>query len=131
MLIETIPRGSRKAAGECKCGSPARKGRTTQLVLQSLRRALEAPDFLWPAAGGGDLSCPHPSSLLVRHIYHREASEVLLGLGVGAIGEDGDTAGSIPAEHGRVVVQAPQEDVDARRLHFGPQRLNGPGLLHH
>jgi hypothetical protein len=34
---------------------------------------------------------------------------VLLGLGVGAIGEDGDPAGSIHAEHGRVVVQAPQE----------------------
>src|SRR3954447_24635520 len=117
-------------SGRLRCSGEERP-HDSELVLQTLPRDLEAPYFLWPAAGGGDLSCPHPSSLLVRHIYDREASEVLLGLGVGAIGEDGDTAGSIHAEHWRVVVQTPQEDVDPRRLHFCPQRLNGPGLLHH
>src|SRR3954471_15308757 len=117
-------------SGRLRCSGEERP-HGSELVLQTLPRDLEAPYFLWPAAGGGDLSCPHPSSLLVRHIYDREASEVLLGLAVGAIGEDGVTAGSVHAEHGRVVVQAPQEDVDPRRLHFCPQRLNGPRLPRH
>ena len=63
-------------------GSPA------ELAAPDLRR-VGAPHLVRPTAGGCGLSGPHSSRLLVGHIDDREASEVLFGLGVWAIGEDG------------------------------------------
>ena len=93
------PARRRQAAG-CHDFVQSARPAPTSAQVSGRGRDLEAPYLLWPTAGGGGLSA-HIQRLLVRHIYDREASEVLFGLGVGAIGEDRGTTGSIHAEHGR------------------------------
>jgi hypothetical protein len=62
---------------------------------------------------GGAHSLPASSSA---NVHDGEAAEVLLGLDVGAVGEQGRAARRIDAEHGGFVVQASGEDENSGGL---------------
>src|SRR5262249_31828475 len=78
----------------------------------------EAAYLVGPAAGLRDLSSPHLGGLVIGHVHHGESAQELLGLDVGAVGDQHGATGRVGA-------------VDRAVLLFGPAGEHvPPGSLH-